>query len=106
GSSVTTGNAAGMYTAATLGVGAGNTYRIGGGTGTLWLNGFTGTTGVLAGTASVQFGAVNNGAAAASLAMTNGGGTVLVNTPNSFTGGATIHARPTVAMGNLLALGA
>ncbi len=88
------------YTATTLGVGAGNTYRIGGGGGSFSIN-----SPVLTGTASVQFGVVSNTIQAQSVAVTLGGGTVLLNTPNSFTGGSTINLGQLVELGNSGALG-
>ena len=74
------------YTAATLGAGSGTTYRIGGGGGAFDIN-----SQVLSGANSVQFGIVSNTVQAQSINVTNGGGTVRINTPNAFTLGSTIN---------------
>jgi hypothetical protein len=93
--------ATGAYTAATLGAGADSTYRLGTGGSNLNLN-----ASVLVGANAVQIGAVNNGIAAQSAAMTNNGGTVLLNTPNTYTGGTTLNTGAALQLGAAGAIGA
>jgi autotransporter-associated beta strand protein len=90
----------GYYTGTTLGVGSGNTYRLGTGSRDLYLN-----TSVLTGSASVQIGAVSNTVPAQSIALSNNGGTVFLNTPNNYTGGTTLVQGANVYVNNPGALG-
>lgn len=79
-----TGN--GTYTAPALTVGAGNIYRLGGGTGNLQLN-----SAVLGGTSSVQIGMLSNGNQVNSVQMQNLTGIVNYNRPQSYSGTTTIN---------------
>jgi autotransporter-associated beta strand protein len=87
----------GNYTATTLGVGTGNTYRLGTGGSTLQIN-----SPVLTGANSVIIGAVT-GTPGANLI--GNGGTVILNTANSYTGGTTINGNANLRIGNAGALG-
>jgi autotransporter-associated beta strand protein len=89
-----------IYNAATLGAGAGSTYRLGGGAGTLWLN-----TPVLTGANAVQFGAISNVVQAQSISPTLGGGTIFLNTANDYSGGTTFNLGQNIEIGNAGALG-
>ena len=74
----------GTYAASSLGAGAGNLYRLGGGGGTLTVDSIASTTGALVDNSGtgVLIGAPN--------APTNGTGTVIFNDNNSYTGGTVI----------------
>jgi hypothetical protein len=87
----------GNYTAATLGAGSGSTYRLGTGGGTLQIN-----NSVLSGANAVVVGAVS-GTPGANLI--GNGGTVILNTANSYTLGTTINGNATVRVANAGALG-
>ncbi|MCX6839396.1 MAG: autotransporter-associated beta strand repeat-containing protein [Verrucomicrobia bacterium] len=97
GSSASTGGNNASYTATTLGVGAGSTYRLGTGGGLLNIN-----APVLTGANSVIVGAVS-GTPGANLI--GNGGTVILNTPNTFTLGTTLNGNAVVQVGNAGALG-
>lgn len=79
-----TGN--GSYSASALTVGAGNVYRLGGGTGNLQIN-----SAVLGGTSSVQIGVMSNGDQAASVQLQNLTGIIQLNRSQSYSGTTTIH---------------
>ncbi len=94
-------NQGASYTAPTLGVGANNTYRIGGGGGQFWIN-----SPVLTGTASVQAGVYTAGPQAQGIAPDRGGTSILLlNTPNSFTGGLTLNSGTLLEVNHENALG-
>ena len=87
------------YTAATLGVGADATYRLGG-YGMLSVN-----RGVLVGANSVQVGILSNTIQAQSIAPTNGGGWVFLNTANTFSGDLTLNQGAILEVANVNSLG-
>jgi hypothetical protein len=89
----------GNYTAASL-TPLGSTYRLGTGGGSLQIN-----SAVLTGSNSVQIGAISNVVAAQSVTLTNNGGTVLLNTANSYTGGTTVNTSATLQLGAPGAIG-
>lgn len=82
----------GSYNAATLGVGRGNIYRLGGGInslGPVLYFGTNGTSNALTGTASVMVGApLTNGSIGT---PTNGIGTVVLTTAQNYTGSTTVN---------------
>jgi fibronectin-binding autotransporter adhesin len=87
----------GNYTATTLGAGAGSAYRLGTGGSTLQIN-----SPVLTGANSVIIGAVS-GTPGANLLGNSG--TVILNTPNSYSGGTTINGNGVLQIANAGALG-
>ncbi|MEZ0256265.1 MAG: autotransporter-associated beta strand repeat-containing protein, partial [Chthoniobacter sp.] len=96
-------SAGGSYTAATLGAGQGNIYRLGGGGSTLSIN-----APVLAGANALEIGAVRNVTAnglTSAANLVNSGGTVVLNTANNFTGTTTIGLGSVLQLGDSNALG-
>jgi autotransporter-associated beta strand protein len=87
----------GNYTAATLGIGTGSTYRLGGGGGALSVNS------PVLGTGALVVGAVVGTGATALLNMNSG--QVNLNTANSFTGGTTLNGGVALQVGDNGALG-
>ncbi|MGC3968276.1 MAG: autotransporter-associated beta strand repeat-containing protein [Pirellulales bacterium] len=79
----------------------GGYYRLGGGGGVLNMN----VANQLTGANNVIFGALNNSVQGNSIAMANGGGTVVLNQANNYSGITTINAGQTVQIGNDSAFG-
>ncbi len=75
---------------------SGTTYRLGGGGGLLNLN----ASSILAAGSSVEIGAINNFYQAQSVALSNGGGTVAINAPQSALNGNTV-----LNLGGILTIG-
>jgi hypothetical protein len=87
----------GNYTGATLGIGTGSTYRLGGGGGTLAVNS------PVLGSGALVVGAVVGTGATAVVNMNSG--QVNLNTANSFTGGTTLNGGVALQLGDNGALG-
>src|SRR5207302_7108165 len=81
----------GTYTATTLGVGANNTYYLGTGGSSLSIN-----SQVLGSTNNVQFGALSNTLNGTSVNLTNSGGTVILNTPQAYSGNSMFNGGQSV----------
>src|SRR5262249_14964120 len=96
-------NQAYIFTAASLNAGAGNTYRLGGGTlgsnGTLTLD--SGGAGVLTGANNLV---VGYGRSLLGGALTNGTGIVILNNPNTYTGSTLVNAGSTLAVNRALGI--
>ena len=81
----------GRYRGATLTPGSGNTYRLGGGGGTLRVE----TANVITGSAALQIGAING-----ATALTNSVGTVVITTEQNYSGGTNVQSGTLVVVGN------
>lgn len=81
---------------------SGSTYRLGGGTGTLNMNGLNQLTGT---GNNVVFGALSNTHQGNSVALLGGGGTVAMNQPNNYTGFTTFNQGQTVQIADNGAFG-
>jgi len=87
----------GSYNAATLGVGAGNTYRLGGGGSTLYIQSTMAASNVLTGAgANLVVGTIHSGMNVDTINGGNGRGTVVLMTDNNYTGSTTVNRGSTL----------